>query len=58
MRKPFRIGSGAGFSGDRLEPACVLPEHEQIGIVSTPVGPDGVSPQVTIKKRPGNAKAA
>src|ERR1700693_5124494 len=24
MRKPFRIGSGAGFSGDRLEPACIL----------------------------------
>jgi len=27
MLKPFRIGSGAGFSGDRLEPACVLAEH-------------------------------
>jgi len=27
MHKPFRIGSGAGFSGDRLEPACILAER-------------------------------
>jgi Acyclic terpene utilisation family protein AtuA len=27
MSKPFRIGSGAGFSGDRLEPAVVLAER-------------------------------
>jgi len=27
MRPPLRIGSGAGFSGDRLEPAVVLAER-------------------------------
>jgi hypothetical protein len=27
MREPLRIGSGAGFSGDRLEPAVVLAER-------------------------------
>ena len=30
MRKPLRIGSGAGFSGDRLEPAVVLAERGAI----------------------------
>ena len=34
MRKPFRIGSGAGFSGDRLEPACVLAEHGDIDFLA------------------------
>ena len=34
MRKPFRIGSGAGFSGDRLEPACVLAEHGGIDFLA------------------------
>ena len=27
MAKPLRIGCGAGFSGDRLEPAVVLAER-------------------------------
>ena len=27
MREPLRIGAGAGFSGDRLEPAAVLAER-------------------------------
>ncbi|MEO8739258.1 MAG: acyclic terpene utilization AtuA family protein [Casimicrobiaceae bacterium] len=30
MREPLRIGSGAGFSGDRLEPAVVLAERGAI----------------------------
>ena len=34
MRKPFRIGSGAGFSGDRLEPACVLAEQGDIDFLA------------------------
>ena len=34
MRKPFRIGSGAGFSGDRLEPACILAERGGIDFLA------------------------
>jgi hypothetical protein len=34
MHKPFRIGSGAGFSGDRLEPACVLAEQGDIDFLA------------------------
>lgn len=34
MGKPFRIGSGAGFSGDRLEPACVLAERGGIDFLA------------------------
>jgi Acyclic terpene utilisation family protein AtuA len=34
MRKPFRIGSGAGFSGDRLEPACILAERGDIDFLA------------------------
>jgi hypothetical protein len=34
MQKPFRIGSGAGFSGDRLEPACILAEHGGIDFLA------------------------
>ncbi|HRI17127.1 MAG TPA: acyclic terpene utilization AtuA family protein, partial [Burkholderiaceae bacterium] len=28
--KPFRIGAGAGYSGDRIEPALALAEHGQL----------------------------
>ncbi|HSV34028.1 MAG TPA: acyclic terpene utilization AtuA family protein [Ramlibacter sp.] len=28
--KPFRIGSGAGYSGDRIDPAQALAEHGQL----------------------------
>lgn len=34
MGKPFRIGSGAGFSGDRLEPACILVEQGGIDFLA------------------------
>src|SRR5450755_4630126 len=34
MREPFRIGSGAGFSGDRLEPACILAERGAIDFLA------------------------
>jgi hypothetical protein len=34
MRKPFRIGSGAGFSGDRLEPACILAQRGGIDFLA------------------------
>jgi hypothetical protein len=34
MRKPVRIGSGAGFSGDRLEPACILAERGGIDFLA------------------------
>jgi hypothetical protein len=34
MPRAFRIGSGAGFSGDRLEPACVLVEHGAIDFLA------------------------
>jgi Acyclic terpene utilisation family protein AtuA len=34
MRKPFRIGSGAGFSGDRLEPACILAERGDVDFLA------------------------
>jgi hypothetical protein len=54
MRKPFRIGSGAGFSGGGT-PKHV---HEQIGIVSTLIDRDRVPTQVTMKGWSGNAKAA
>lgn len=30
MKEKIRIGCGAGFSGDRLEPACLLVEHGEI----------------------------
>ena len=30
MAKPLRIGCGAGFSGDRLEPAVVLAARGEI----------------------------
>jgi len=34
MREPFRIGSGAGFSGDRLEPAVVLAERGAVDFLA------------------------
>jgi len=34
VRKSFRIGSGAGFSGDRLEPACILAEQGAIDFLA------------------------
>src|ERR1700687_4698353 len=34
MRKTFRIGSGAGFSGDRLEPACILAQRGGIDFLA------------------------
>jgi hypothetical protein len=34
VRKSFRIGSGAGFSGDRLEPACILAERGAIDFLA------------------------
>ena len=34
MLEPFRIGSGAGFSGDRLEPACILVERGGIDFLA------------------------
>jgi hypothetical protein len=34
MPRAFRIGSGAGFSGDRLEPACVLVERGAIDFLA------------------------
>ena len=34
MREPMRIGSGAGFSGDRLEPAVVLAERGAIDFLA------------------------
>ena len=30
MKKSIRIGSGAGFSGDRLEPAVILAEQGKL----------------------------
>lgn len=34
MRERFRIGSGAGFSGDRLEPAVVLAERGAVDFLA------------------------
>jgi hypothetical protein len=34
MPKPLRIGSGAGFSGDRLEPACILAERGDLDFLA------------------------
>jgi hypothetical protein len=34
VRESFRIGSGAGFSGDRLEPACILADRGAIDFLA------------------------
>lgn len=34
MTRPFRIGAGAGYAGDRIEPAAELAEHGRLDVLA------------------------